>query len=279
LALRAAPKDQASDHVSLGIQSRESTTVKRIARNADSTSRDMIIDIDNLKLVYVAVCRISQGWFDPVEMYASLKADGKTNSSGFWGIATHMLADMSGYLGCTSAQFSDKWDQRCSDNDTRMMGYHCTRHSEMQVFVEKGILPLSEEIIRLSEDQAQTIKGKSMWEYRLQKSPGPFFLLSYKCARSPEKHSFFRGPEILFTCTGHHIDVNPVRSVPLIIHCAIPYPLLSERDYLAFCVLRAYFNFLDPEDRMDFDGYSIDLKGKRLDPQHIVRIEGIRDII
>lgn len=97
--------------------------------------------------------------------------------------------------------------------------------------------------------------------------------------RQKSEESFFclKGPEILLDCAGHHVDVDPAKSIPLIIHCAIPYSLLSEKDYFAFCVLRAYFNFLDPEDELNdlADGYSIDLKGKVLATRHIVRIEEI----
>lgn len=145
------------------------------------------------------------------------------------------------------------------------------------MFIEKGVLPLSEETIRLSEDKGQTALGKNTWEYRSQRSPGPCFLLSYKCAKSPKNHFCLKGPEILLACAGHHVGVDPAKSVPLIIHCAIPYSDLSEKDYFAFCVLRAYFNFFDPEDDLNtlFDGYSIDLEGKSLDPLHIVRIEEI----
>ena len=157
------------------------------------------------------------------------------------------------------------------------MGYHCTRHSDKRVFLEKGVLPLSAETIKLTEGKKQTAQEVSMWEYRSQRSPGPWFLLSYKCSKRPENHFCLKGPEILLGCVGHQVDVDPATSVPLIIHCAIPYPLLSEKDYFAFCVLSAYFNFLDPEDDLDnrFDGYSIDLKGKVIDPRHIVRIEEI----
>ena len=235
----------------------------------------MIIDIDNSESVQAAVEKVSKDWFDPVEMYAGLKTDGTTNSSGFWGIATQMLADVSGFLGWTSAQFLNEWDQRCIGNDAKFMGYHCTRHSDKGVFIEKGVLPLSEKTISLSEDKSQTAQGERMWEYRSQRSPGPWFLLSYKCAKKPENHFCLKGPEILLGCVGQHVGIDHAKSVPLIIHCAIPYSLLSEKDYFAFCVLRAYFNFLDPEDDLNdlFDGYSIDLRGKVLDPRHIIRIE------
>jgi len=86
--------------------------------------REMIIDIDNSETVQAAVSRVSEGWFDPVEMYADLKANGKTNSPNFWGIATQMLLDISGFFGWTSAQFMNEWDQRCIDNNTKFMGYH-----------------------------------------------------------------------------------------------------------------------------------------------------------
>jgi hypothetical protein len=236
----------------------------------------MIIDIDDSESVHAAVNRISEGWFDPGELYADLKANGKTDSSDFWHIASQMLTDVSGLLGWTSAQFLNEWDQRCIDNKTRFMGYHCTRHSDKRVFIEKGILPLSEETIKLSEDKGEA-QGKSMWVCRSQTSPGPWFLLSYECAKSPENHFCLKGPEILFACTGYQVGVDTVKSIPLIIHCAIPYSALSEKDYFAFCVLRAYFNFRDPEDGLNnlFDGYSIDLKGKALDPRYIVRIEEI----
>ncbi|MFC1867190.1 hypothetical protein ACFL0H_03545 [Thermodesulfobacteriota bacterium] len=148
----------------------------------------MIIDIDNSESVQTAVSRISEGWFDPTEMYADLKANGKTNSPDFWGIATHMRTYASGFLGWTSAQFMNEWDRRCVCNNTKFMGYHCTRHSEKRVFTEKGILPLSEELIKLFEEKGQRAQGKSMWELRSQRSPGPWFFLSYKCAKSPENN-------------------------------------------------------------------------------------------
>ena len=235
----------------------------------------MIIDIDNRESVKAAMEDISSDWFNPAEIYAGLKTDGKTDSSGFWGETAHMLTDISGYIGLTSTQFMDKWDKKCIDNDTKLMGYHCTRHSDKHIFLKKGILPLSEETVRLSDDNSQTAYGKMVSEYRFQRSPGPCFFLSYKSAKKPDNHFCIYGPEILIGCVGHHIGVNPTKSVPLIIHCAIPYSLLSEKDYFAFCVLRAYFNFLDPEDDSGnlFDGYSIDLRGKALNPQHIVSIE------
>jgi len=235
----------------------------------------MIIDIDNRESVQAAIELITKDWFDPEEIYMRLKAAGETYSSGFWNIHTDMVAAMSCLLGCTSDEFLKEWDQRCIGNDTRFMGYHCTRHSDKRVFLEKGILPLSEETVRLGIDTSQSARETRIREHRFERSPGPFFLLSYKCAKKPDNHFCLNGPEILLGCVGQHIGVDPAKSVPLIIHCVIPYSFLLERDYFTFCLFLAYFNFLDPEDdaRDLFDGYSIDLRGQALDPRYIIRIE------
>ena len=235
----------------------------------------MIIDIDDQKSVKAAMDRISENWFNPNDMYSSLKTNGQINSSEFWGVAMHLLADISGFLGLTSAQFVSEWNQRCIRYDAKVMGYHCTRQCNKQVFAEKGILPLSEETIKLSRDTNQTPQANSMWEYRSQRSPGPWFLLSYKYAKSPDNHFCLKGAEILLACNGHQIGVDSATSMPLIVHCAIPYSILSEKDYVAFSILRAHFNYIDPEDDLTnlFESYSIDLRVKILDPQYIVRIE------
>lgn len=237
--------------------------------------REMTIDIDNSESVQAAVSRISDGWFDPVKMYAGLKADGKTNSLNFWKVTTQMLTDVSGFLDCTSAQFLSEWDQRCITRGIKIMGYHCTRHSDKLAFTEKGIRPLSEEIIKLEGNQ--TWEARDMLETRSQK-PGPCFHISYAYAKDPSAHTFFEGPEILLCCAGRQVDVDLEQSARLLIHCAIPYSIIPDPDgYLAFCILSAYFNFIDPSDEsnLSFEGYSIDLEGTILDPCHIVRIEEI----
>ncbi|TAN41221.1 MAG: hypothetical protein EPN22_15940 [Nitrospirae bacterium] len=240
----------------------------------------MIIDIDSRESIQSGVEQLSGGWFNPGELYACLKTDKKTTSSDFWNKSTHMLADISCYLGCPQDQFLSAWDRRCISSDTKFMGYHCTCHSDKKAFLKKGILPLSEETVRLSENVIQAVHGKALWDYRSQHSPGPWFLLSYKCAKKPDNHFCLKGPEILSACTGHHVGVDPATSIPMIIHCAIPYLYLSEKNYFAFCLFRAYFNFIDPESDSDdlFDGYSIDLRGQALDPNHIIEIEEIKQI-
>jgi hypothetical protein len=239
--------------------------------------REMIVDIDNSRSVQALVDKVSEYWFDPKGMYSDLKANGKTNSPHFWAITHQLLADISEYLDQTSEEFLNKWNKKCVTHGARIMGYHCTRHSNKEVFAEKGILPLSNETIKIFEDRNQSMKAKGMWEYRSQRGPGPYFLLSYADAKNPSNHFCNSGPEILLACAGYQVDVDPVRSIPLIIHCAIPYSILPDKDYYAFCILIACFNSIDPEDDSNnlFEGYSIDLKGNALDPQYIVKIEEI----
>lgn len=237
----------------------------------------MIIDIDNPESIQTAIGLITKDWFNPEEIYMRLKDAGETGSAGFWNIHADMVAAISRLFGYTSDEFLNKWDQRCIGNDMKFMGYHCTRHSDKRVFLEKGILPLSNETVSIAHNGSQSAWETSIRECRIERSPGPFFLLSYKCAKKPDNHFCLHGPEILLGYAGHHIGVDPAKSVPLIIHCAIPYLLLFQKDYFAFCVLRAHFNFLDPEEdtRDLFDGYSIDLRGRALDPEYIVGIEEI----
>ena len=233
----------------------------------------MIVDIDNSESVQTFVKKVTQNWFDPDKMYFALVANGKI-SGDFWHITDDLLDRISEYLGQTQEEFLNIWDLKCSTYSVKIMGYHCTRHSNKNIYSEKGILPLSAETIKIND--AQSIEAKGMWEYRSQPTPGPFFLLSYEFAKNPNNGFCSHGAEILTGCKGHHIDSNPVESVPLIIHCAIPYLLLPDPDknYYAFTILKAYFNFIDPDDSNNlFEGYSIDLKGDKLDPEHIVQIE------
>jgi hypothetical protein len=233
----------------------------------------MILDIDNSASVQAFVKKVTEEWFNPDTMYTDLKTSGKTNSSHFWGITDHMVDIISEYLNQTSEEFLNIWNQKCSKNTAMIMGYHCTRHSNKMIFMKNGIVPLSENTIEINENQ--NVEAEEMREYRSKKTPGPWFLLSYKFAKS-QNNSFCRhGPEILLACAGQQTNVDSTKSIPLIIHCEIPYSILHEKHYFAFCILRAYFNIIDPEpeDKLNFDGYSIDLKGTVLDPQYIVKVE------
>lgn len=239
----------------------------------------MIIDIDNSKSVQYFVSRIVSDWFDIDGMYNDLKSDSQTNWSNFWNITDNMINIISNSLGCTSAEFLKNWEGKCAEHDATFMGYHCTRHSDKEVFIRNGIKPLSDEIIKPSQNQKRP-DAPETWSYRSMRGSGPYFFLSYKSAKNPDNH-FFRGPEILLAVNGHQPTNNSKKSIPLIIHCEIPFSILPKKNYYTFCALRAYFNFLDPEDDTQdlFEGYSIDLNGSALDPQYIVRIEGIEFII
>jgi len=236
----------------------------------------MIIDIDDSRSVQSFVAQVTEGWFNPEKVYFDLKASGNTDSTDFWcGNPTHLLSDVSASLNQTAEEFLILWNQKCITHDAKIMGYHCTRHSDKKVFTEKGILPLSDETIEIFQDGNLTVKAKRMWEYRSKKKPGPYFMLSYKWAKNPGNRFCVDGPEILLACAGDQVNGDKSRSIPLIIHCAIPYAILQEKDYFVFCILRSYFNFLDPKDDLTnlFEDYSIDLRGNALDPQYVVMTE------
>ena len=233
----------------------------------------MILDIDNSESVQTFVKKVTEGWFNPATMYTDLKVSGKTNSLHFWDITDHMVDIISKYLNQTSEEFMNIWNQKCSKNSAKIMGYHCTRHSNKMVFVKNGIVPLSKNTIEINENQ--NVEAEEMWEYRSKKDLGPCFLLSYKFAKRQNNSFCIHGPEILLACVGQQTNVDSTKSIPLIIHCEIPYSILHEKHYFVFCILRAYFNIIDlePEENLNFDGYSIDLKGTILDPQYIVKVE------
>lgn len=235
----------------------------------------MIIDIDNSSIVQSFVSKITSGWLDIDGMYYDLKSDSQTNWTNFWNITDGMINIISNCLGCTSEEFLKSWEKKCTEHDAMFTGYHCTRHSDKEVFIRNGILPLSDETIKLSQKQKRPETDK-LWNYRSKRGSGPYFFLSYKSAKNPDNH-FFNGPEILLAVNGHQPTSNSEKSIPFIIHCTIPFSILSNKNYYTFCILRAYFNFLDPEDNTEdfFEGYSIDLNGSALDPQYIVRIEEI----
>ncbi len=236
----------------------------------------MILDIDNSSSVQSFVSKITKDWFDIDSMYYALKSKSHINWTDFWNTTDYMVDIISNYLDCTSEDFLKIWEKKCLEHGTRLMGYHCTRHSNKSVFTDNGILPLSEKTIEISSNQ-KSMKAREAWEYRSTRGVGPYFFLSYKAAKNPDNHFCRNGPEILLACAGHQPTNIPEKSIPLIIHCAIPFSILFNKKFYTFCILRAYFNFLDPEDDSEnlFEGYSIDLNGSTLDPQHIVRMEEI----
>ena len=236
----------------------------------------MIIDIDNSDSVRSFVSKITADWFDINSTYYALKFDPHTNLTKFWNITDYMVDRISNYLDYTSEYFLKIWEQKCLEHDATLMAYHCTRHSNKEVFIKKGILPLSEETIKISKKQ-ENPEAEEAWEYRSTRGSGPYFLLSYKSAKDPENHFHQYGPEILLAVHGHQPTNNPKKSIPLIIHCSIPFAIVPNKKFYTFCILKAYFLFLDPEDDSEnlFEDSSIDLNGSPLVPKYIVRIEEI----
>lgn len=234
----------------------------------------MIIDIDNSESARSFIKKITKDWFDIDTLYAEIKAESFTNSSNFWNITDDLISVIANHLKQVPQDFLNIFEERCSTCDAKIMGYHCTRHSGKKVFFEKGILPLSEETIKFPKNQ-KTAEAADLQRYRTTTGPGPYFFLSYKSAKTPNNHFCQHGPEVLLGCNGQQLDNISSESVPLIIHCAIPFTVLPDLNYYIFCILRAYFNFIDSEDDSTnlFDGWSIDLKGKNLKPKHIIKIE------
>ena len=237
--------------------------------------KEMILDIDNLSLVQNFVKKLTEGWFDIDNMYHELKAGSQTNWTEFWNITDSMINTVSDYLKCSSEYFVSQWNKKCSLHGAMVKGYHCTRHSNKSVFLEKGILPLSEKTVNPLKNQKQ-LDASKIWNYRSTVGAGPYLCLSYKSAKDPNNH-FFNGPEILLGLIGNQPGINHEKSIPLILHCEIPFSILTNKKFYIFCALKAYLNFLDPEDGTEdlFEGASIDLNGNPLAPKYIVRIEEI----
>ena len=181
----------------------------------------MILDIDNSESVQAVVNKLTEYWFNPDKMYSDLKANGKTNSPDFWGITDHMIDNISEDLNQTPEEFLNIWNQKCVTCSVKIIGHHCTRHSNKEVFTGKGILPLSDETIKIHRNQ--NMEAERMWEYRSQRSPGPWFLLSYKDAKNPNNHFCNNGPEILLACDGYQPNIEPAKSIPLRICEIITY--------------------------------------------------------
>lgn len=233
----------------------------------------MILDIDNSESVQAFVRTITSCWFDIDSMYHNLKSGRQTNWSDFWTFSDCMIGIISNYLKCSSEQFLKQWEEKCTICGATLRGYHCTCHSNKDVFVTQGLLPLSEKTVKISQNQKRS-DAKERWNYRIGR--GPFFFLSYQSARNAD-NSYFEGPEILLEVDGHQSSSNRDKSMPLIIHCEIPFSILPNKQWIIYCTLRTYMNLLDPEDGTDGlpEGAPIDLQGNPLDPKYIVRIEEI----
>lgn len=236
----------------------------------------MIIDIDSKDSVLTILKAITEKHFDIGEIYSELKSNSITSSLDFWKITDYCIDQISDYLNLTSIHFEEIMKKELVKHDAKLMGYHCTRHSDKNCFLKNGILPLSEKTVELSENQNSS-RASDLKRIRTKQGPGPYFFLSYLDTKSPNNIYCQNGPEILIACNGNQPGNIVSEAIPLIIHCAIPFSILPDFKYYLFCILVAYFNFLDPEDETEniFSGWAIDLKNKALPPQYIVNVEEV----
>ena len=178
-------------------------------------------------------------------------------------------------LNCTQEEFLKKWGEACIEHDARIMAYHCTRHSNQNNFLKYGVLPLSNYLVKFNEART-AIKDNMILTYRFTKATGPFFYISYRAAKKSGKHYLKSGAEIFNVKEGSLLNNVPEESLPLIIHCDLPFSILPSQKLYAYYALRAFFEIIDPDgEPIGFEGASIDLKGRALDPKYIVKIEEV----
>lgn len=271
----------------------------------------MIVDIDNKDSILSFLEIQTEGWFNAYNLYNEIHHAGKTKSPNFWSDSNELLRTVTEYLHFDLDKFLKEWNSRCLFNRLKVMGYHCTRQNSEDIFYNKGILPLSDEVIgiflstvvsefqipSLTENQkdeiAATIIKDGRWEYRSGKGVGPYLFLSYMDSKNQDNDFHVNGSEIFWLfidCFLEYCRLNNIDSgcsdrltfrntiskklLPFIIHCEIPFSILCHKNFITFCILRAFFNFIDPE-YMDniFEGYSIDMNGNILESRYIVLIE------
>jgi hypothetical protein len=269
----------------------------------------MIIDIDNETSVLPIVRTLTADWFSLDDLYFQMKCNGKTNCRGFWASSSPMLDTIANYIGMAPKSFRMQWNYRCSEAGLKVLGYHCTRHRNQDVFLQRGILPLSDEVtyaffseivalLKLPSltptaiaELTQSIVRDNKWKYRSCMGSGPYFWMSYKEAKNPDNDYHQNGPEIWWLFVDQllrychektiHIpysDRDALRGIisealmPFIIHCEIPYSMIPSKDWCAFNILKACFTFIDPEDDPETSGW-IDLNGQILEPKYFCRIE------
>jgi hypothetical protein len=172
----------------------------------------MLLDIDKIESVIESVETIA--WFDVRKLYKDLKTDNETHSINFWNITEHLLRVVSVRLGQSQEAFIDYWRNRCLAIGVEIMGYHCTRIHDPQIFRNQGIIPLNENSLetffsllklafptfllpdRQKQELIQIIKDDSIWKYRAGTGAGPYFFLSCRSARNPDNSFYASGTEI-----------------------------------------------------------------------------------
>lgn len=273
----------------------------------------MNFEIDDKKSVIHCVEAITATWFDARAFYSEmLKAD-KASSGCFWQITQSFLDCISDFLTCTKEKFIRTWCSRCKDNGLLMMAYHCTRAHSADPFWERGILPLDKDMIKDFLEESLTafpsfqpapndkisilceLMKEELSAVRLkQQHSGPYFFLSRNRAKEHDNDYLENGPEVWWSCIDailRYCNANGIqlpctnRSIwrkiiatnlrPFIIHCGIPFSMLSNPGYLTHVILTSFFNYIDPDpDSPEFcNDFCVCLDGKVLDPKHIIRID------
>jgi len=263
----------------------------------------MIIEIDDEKSVCSIVRNLTVDWFSIEYMYFQMKGNGKTNSGCFWTSSAPMLDAIADCLSMKPDSFRERWNHRCSEVGLKVMGYHCTRHRNRDFFLQRGILPLSDDIISAFfleintvlplpsltstaiMEMTRSVVRDDKWKHRLN-NPGPYFLMSYKEAKISYNDYHQNGPEIWWLFIDHFLkycseneirmpfsdraalrDIISKALTPFIIHCRIPYSMIPAKDWCTFNILRALFTFIDHEYDPDDDPKEISNKAIDLNGQ------------
>jgi hypothetical protein len=153
---------------------------------------------------------------------------------------------------------------------------------------------------QLSENDKNLIVQALMNDWlsavRLKKQrAGPYFFLSSRGAKCPNNDYLDHGPEIWWNCIdailrycsakgiylpctdrNHWREVIAKNLKPFIIKCSIPFPILSNQEYLTHVILVSFFNYIDPDPDSSVDFCKeccVRLDGKALDPKHIISFD------
>jgi hypothetical protein len=252
---------------------------------------------------------ITRDWFDPTEIYLTMKKNGITEKSGFWFKTDRLLSQISKQISVTEAELLNIFTEKCQETDLRIKSYHCTRCIRIQYYRDVGILPISERVIHSFFELLKNVRNDmplaavdyekifkavvndEQWKYRVEQGSGPYLFLSYKAASKSDNPFLVNGPESWWYCIDEFIKYyrKNIRSCivpnrldlmkvlceylkPIIVHCIIPFSILPDRYYYIFYILRAFFNSIDPGET-NWDAYSLDLRGTSVAPVFIVQIE------
>lgn len=107
----------------------------------------IVFNNDDQASVKKSIIEITNGWFDPKEIYFSMKGRGITDRSEFWSESEYLLWCISNELSIAPQEFNWKFKQICQRLDLMLMAYHCTRASRPEDFINNGILPFKRDSV------------------------------------------------------------------------------------------------------------------------------------